>query len=96
MIFDVNFEHLYIFSDKGHTHYKSEAEMAPILDEERRMITMRSHCLDRWEAWEIPKGAPDSYVYRLLMGRARTQEEKALVRRYVEISRREGAVEIKS
>lgn len=81
-LLDINEELLIAYTDQGHHFCKNRQELDTFIRAAKQRIAKRAHILDRWEPWEIPTGGSIRQVHSLLMGRAKTKEEKDLVSRY--------------
>lgn len=82
LIVDINYELKCVHTSEGTVFYQDLSELTEIMDRSIREIISRPSPLARWEHWEIPD-SNTKHIERLLMGRARNNEERALVRRMV-------------
>ena len=83
-ILDLNHTTLTIHTLTGTLICTNTDEFNKIVAEAKRNISKRTNPLERFEFWEIPDN-DHGKIGVLLMARARTREEKDLIKRYKEI-----------
>ncbi len=81
-IISFNMELLCTHTENGTVWHGSKEELMHAISEEKRIIIKRPNILERWEGWELPD-SDHTKLQRLLLTRARTPQEKTLVRRYI-------------
>lgn len=88
-LIDVNWDLMCVHTSEGTFFCATREEMMEFIIPAQTRIKMRPHPLSRWEHWEIPDGDA-KHEHKLLLVRARNDSEKALIRRYIEVSKEVG------
>lgn len=69
----------------GTVSLKDANEFNKIILNEKKRIALRPYVLDRFEHWEI-QGDYNKSIRLVLMSRCRNEEERKLVKRYIEVT----------
>lgn len=70
-----------IYTRLGHHFCKTQEEFTEFIKVAKSRIANRPHILNRYEDWEVSN---HKQIGSILMGRAKTKEEKELVTRYIQ------------